>query len=53
MIGISEVASLMTLHSLPLITDGDIELDILDATLFPGIDSSIEVHSGFADAHSK
>jgi len=33
---------------LPLITDADIITTTLDPTLFPGIDSSIEVHSGFA-----
>lgn len=36
------------LNSLPLIEDADIEKENLDSTLFPGIDSSIEVHSGFA-----
>ncbi|EJF64333.1 lipase [Dichomitus squalens] len=37
---------------IPLITDGDIELVNLDSTLFPGLDSSIEAHKGFADAHA-
>ncbi|KAI0367595.1 lipase [Pilatotrama ljubarskyi] len=37
---------------LPLITDGDIFLESLNATLFPGLSSSIEVHSGFAESHA-
>ncbi|PIL24814.1 hypothetical protein GSI_12700 [Ganoderma sinense ZZ0214-1] len=37
---------------IPLLTDGDIELANLDPTLFPGLDSSIQAHQGFADAHS-
>ncbi|KAI0358195.1 alpha/beta-hydrolase [Trametes cingulata] len=37
---------------LPLITDADFFLASLDATLFPGISSSIEVHSGFAESHA-
>lgn len=36
----------------PLLTDGDIEKTTLDPSLFPGISSSIEVHSGFADAQA-
>lgn len=36
----------------PLLTDGDVEKTTLDASLFPGISSSIEVHSGFADAQA-
>lgn len=32
-----------------LVTDGDFFLKNLDSALFPGISSSIEVHSGFAD----
>ncbi|KZT24979.1 alpha/beta-hydrolase [Neolentinus lepideus HHB14362 ss-1] len=38
---------------LPLISDADIKKTTLDSTLFPGISSSIEVHSGFADAQAK
>jgi len=38
---------------LPLITDADIVLTNLDSSLFPGISSSIEVHSGFADEQAK
>ncbi|KAI0731001.1 lipase [Earliella scabrosa] len=38
---------------LPLITDGDIELETLDPTLFPGLSSVIEAHRGFATAHSR
>src|ERR1700721_2571853 len=34
------------------VTDADIFLTNLDSTLFPGIDSSIEVHSGFKDAQA-
>jgi len=37
----------------PLITDGDFFLEALDSTLFPGLPSSIEVHSGFATEHAK
>ena len=31
------------------LTDSDVFLKSLDLTLFPGISSSIEAHSGFAD----
>ncbi|KAG6332031.1 hypothetical protein ID866_7058 [Astraeus odoratus] len=37
---------------LPLITDGDIVLTNLDPSLFPGISSDIEVHSGFKNAQA-
>jgi len=37
---------------LPLVTDGDIVLENLDSTLFPGISSSIKVHSGFATSQA-
>jgi len=37
---------------LPLVTDADIVLINLDSSLFPGLSSSIEVHSGFADAQA-
>ncbi|KAF8159295.1 lipase [Crassisporium funariophilum] len=37
----------------PLITDADFFLEKLNTTLFPGISSSIEVHSGFAAEHAK
>ncbi|KAL4061893.1 Alpha/Beta hydrolase protein [Scleroderma yunnanense] len=37
---------------LPLVTDADIMLTTLDPTLFPGISSGIEVHSGFKDAQA-
>nr|VWP02258.1 Uncharacterized protein [Ganoderma boninense] len=37
---------------IPLITDSDIVLVNLDSDLFPGLDSSIEAHEGFADAHA-
>ncbi|KIJ21171.1 hypothetical protein PAXINDRAFT_165906 [Paxillus involutus ATCC 200175] len=38
---------------LPLVTDVDFFLTNLDSTLFPGISSSIEVHSGFKDEQAK
>ncbi|KAL6297828.1 Alpha/Beta hydrolase protein [Sparassis latifolia] len=38
---------------LPLLTDADIVLEQLDASLFPGVSSSVRVHSGFAREHSK
>ncbi|KAF9224205.1 lipase [Gyrodon lividus] len=38
---------------LPLVTDADFFLTNLDSTLFPGLGSSIEVHSGFKDAQAK
>jgi len=38
---------------LPLVTDADIVMTTLDSTLFPGLSSDIEVHSGFADAQAK
>ncbi|KAF7967517.1 hypothetical protein HWV62_34004 [Athelia sp. TMB] len=37
---------------LPLITDASIATENLDSTLFPGISTSIEVHSGFAKAQA-
>ncbi|KAF8887333.1 alpha/beta-hydrolase, partial [Infundibulicybe gibba] len=37
----------------PLLTDADFFLTKPDATLFPGLDSAIEVHNGFADEHAK
>ena len=38
----------------PLLTDGDIIMTTLsDSDLFPGLDSSIEAHKGFVDAHAK
>ncbi|KAH9927058.1 lipase [Amylocystis lapponica] len=38
---------------LPMLTDADIIKTNLDSTLFPGLNSEIEVHSGFADAQAK
>ncbi|KAM5534497.1 hypothetical protein V8D89_011829 [Ganoderma adspersum] len=38
---------------IPLLTDSDISLINLDSDLFPGLDSSIQAHKGFADAHSR
>ncbi|KAJ7291065.1 lipase [Mycena rebaudengoi] len=37
----------------PIITDADFFLDSLNPTLFPGISSSVETHSGFADEQAK
>ncbi|KAL5492619.1 hypothetical protein ACEPAI_4066 [Sanghuangporus weigelae] len=37
----------------PLCTDADFFPTTLDETLFPGIDSSIKVHNGFADSHAR
>ncbi len=41
------------MSSLPLLEDADIILSNLDATLFPGISSSVEVHSGFAGGQAR
>ncbi|KAJ6561092.1 lipase [Mycena vulgaris] len=38
---------------LALVTDSDFFLDSLDPALFPGLSSSIEVHSGFANEQAK
>ncbi|KAF5379498.1 hypothetical protein D9615_006485 [Tricholomella constricta] len=38
---------------LPLLTDADFFLEPLDVGLFPGIDSEMEVHNGFAKAHAE
>lgn len=38
---------------LSISVDTDFHLESLDPTLFPGIDSSIQVHNGFADAHAR
>ncbi|KAH7928461.1 alpha/beta-hydrolase [Leucogyrophana mollusca] len=35
------------------LTDVDIPMENLDPTLFPGVDSSVEVHSGFANEHAQ
>ena len=40
-------------HSIPLLTDSDVLLDNLDTSLFPGVDSSVEVHDGFSEAHKR
>lgn len=42
-----------SLQSLADLTDLDIPLTNLDSTLFPGLSSSIKVHSGFAAEHAK
>ncbi|KAG2037817.1 Alpha/Beta hydrolase protein [Suillus americanus] len=34
------------------LTDADIPMEPLDPTLFPGVNSSVEVHSGFANEHA-
>ena len=36
-----------------VLTDLDFPKEKLDQSMFPGIDSSIEVHTGFADAHAR
>jgi len=33
-------------------TDADKRLDKLDATLFPGVDPDVKVHSGFRNEHA-
>jgi hypothetical protein len=38
---------------LPVVTDLDIVRTSLDPNLFPGVPSSVEVHSGFKDAQAK
>ncbi|KAG6819832.1 hypothetical protein H0H93_008089 [Arthromyces matolae] len=38
---------------MPLLTDADFFLGDLDPNLFPGVDSSIQVHDGFRDAHAE
>ncbi|KAK7031541.1 lipase [Favolaschia claudopus] len=39
--------------SLSLVTDSDFFLGSLDSSLFPGVSSSVEVHSGFRDEQAK
>ncbi|KAG8776684.1 hypothetical protein FRC12_000782 [Ceratobasidium sp. 428] len=38
---------------LPLLIDGDFRLDTLDATLFPGVSSSVKTHNGFQEAQER
>ncbi|KAL4249966.1 AB hydrolase superfamily protein [Abortiporus biennis] len=38
---------------LPILTDGDIIMEDLDSSLFPGISSSVKVHQGFAATQSR
>lgn len=38
-------------HSIPVLTDINIVHDELDASLFPGVSSSVQVHDGFSTAH--
>ena len=40
-------------NSLPLLEDADIILEALDPSLFPGVSSSVHVHSGFAGSQSR
>ncbi|OBZ72588.1 Lipase [Grifola frondosa] len=42
-----------TSQIIPVLTDADIIMTPLESTLFPGISSSIEVHSGFAGSQSR
>lgn len=44
---------LIGLHSLAVLTDANALVEHLDSTLFPGVDRSVKVHSGFADEHAK
>lgn len=39
-------------YSLSLLTDASALFGTLDKTLFPGLPSTISVHSGFRDAHA-
>ncbi|KAG1820718.1 Alpha/Beta hydrolase protein [Suillus variegatus] len=38
---------------LAVLTDANALVEHLDSTLFPGVDRSVKVHSGFADEHAK
>ncbi len=49
----SAVPSCLLFHSLPIITDLDFFLESLDSSLFPGIGSSIKVHSGFKESQAE
>jgi hypothetical protein len=40
-------------HSEAIAKDINISLEPLDRTLFPGVSSSVKVHSGFSGAHAK
>lgn len=41
------------LASLADLTDLDIPMENLDPTLFPGVDDTVQVHSGFANEHAQ
>lgn len=41
------------MYSEAVATDADILLESLDTILFPGVSSSIEAHSGFANEQAK
>ncbi|KAJ3743759.1 lipase class 3 family protein [Lentinula detonsa] len=41
-----------TSEILPIITDAEFELETLNAALFPGVSSSVEVHDGFGKAQA-
>ena len=45
--------SSLFLSSLPILEDADIIRESLDPKLFPGVSSSIGVHSGFAGSQSR
>lgn len=49
----SAVPSCLLFHSLPIITDLDFFLESLDSSLFPGIGSTIKVHSGFKESQAE
>ncbi|KAF7317834.1 Lipase [Mycena kentingensis (nom. inval.)] len=38
---------------LPIVTDVNFGLKGLDSTLFPGVSSSVQAHSGFLDSHAR
>ena len=40
-------------NSISLSVDADFTLQNLDLSLFPGLDDSIKVHTGFADSHAR
>jgi hypothetical protein len=47
-----DLRKLIVIHSLAVLTDADIFMERPDPMLFPGVDSSVELHSGFANEHA-
>lgn len=45
--------SMLIENSTSELSDIDIEKENLDSTLFPGVSSSVEVHSGFANEQTR